>query len=161
MRSNQGRISSKHKIYLNMATIKVKYRPSTMDGKEGSVYFQIIHNRVPRHIPTDYHIYQDEWDDKRQTVITSSDSKRKSLIQQIRDRLRWDLDRLNRIIHSLGSKATDYTADDVVEEFKRCSKEYSLIFMENLITKLKQNNRVGTADNYQATLNSVKKFIAS
>lgn len=29
-----------------MASIKVKFRPSTIEGKEGTVYYQIIKNRV-------------------------------------------------------------------------------------------------------------------
>ena len=31
-----------------MASIKVKYRPSTASGKEGSIYYQIIHGRIVR-----------------------------------------------------------------------------------------------------------------
>ena len=29
-----------------MTSIKIKFRPSTVEGKEGSIFFQIIHNRV-------------------------------------------------------------------------------------------------------------------
>ena len=29
-----------------MASVKVKFRPSTIEGKEGTVYYQIIQNRV-------------------------------------------------------------------------------------------------------------------
>ena len=28
-----------------MASVKVKFRPSSIDGKEGSIYYQVIHNR--------------------------------------------------------------------------------------------------------------------
>ena len=35
-----------------MASVKVKFRPSSIDGKEGSIYYQVIHNRVVRHIRT-------------------------------------------------------------------------------------------------------------
>ena len=31
-----------------MASVKVKFRPSSIDGKEGSIYYQVIHNRVVR-----------------------------------------------------------------------------------------------------------------
>ena len=31
---------------MNMTSIKVKFRPSMVDGKEGGLYFQIIHNLV-------------------------------------------------------------------------------------------------------------------
>jgi hypothetical protein len=39
-----------------MTSIKVKFRPSTVDGKEGGLYFQIIHNRVVRQLNTDYKV---------------------------------------------------------------------------------------------------------
>ena len=46
-----------------MASIKVKFRPSSVNGKEGSIYYQVIHNRVVRQIRTDYRIFEREWDD--------------------------------------------------------------------------------------------------
>ena len=52
-----------------MASIKVKFRPSSVNGKEGSIYYQVIHNRVVRQIRTDYRIFEREWDDKASTVI--------------------------------------------------------------------------------------------
>ena len=39
-----------------MISVKVKFRPSTVDGKEGSLYYQIIYKRVPRQFVTDYKI---------------------------------------------------------------------------------------------------------
>lgn len=29
-----------------MASVKVKFRPSSIDGKEGCIYYQVIHNRA-------------------------------------------------------------------------------------------------------------------
>lgn len=37
-----------------MASVRVKFRPSTQVGKEGTIYYQIIHKRVIRQIKTDY-----------------------------------------------------------------------------------------------------------
>ena len=31
-----------------MATVKIKFRPSTVDGGQGSIFYQVIHNRVAR-----------------------------------------------------------------------------------------------------------------
>ena len=39
-----------------MTSIKIKFRPSSFEGKEGSIYFRIIHNRVDRQLNTDYRI---------------------------------------------------------------------------------------------------------
>ena len=43
-----------------MASIKIKFRPSTVNGKEGSIYFQITHNRVVRQLNTDYKIFPED-----------------------------------------------------------------------------------------------------
>lgn len=43
-----------------MASVKVKFRPSTIEGKEGTVYYQIIQNRVIRQLKTDYRIFTDD-----------------------------------------------------------------------------------------------------
>jgi len=46
-----------------MASVKVKFRPSTIEGKEGTVYYQIIQNRVIRQLKTDYRIFTNEWNE--------------------------------------------------------------------------------------------------
>ena len=40
-----------------MASIKVKFRPSAVAGREGTIYFQIIHERKVRQLLTDYHVF--------------------------------------------------------------------------------------------------------
>ena len=42
-----------------MASVKVKFRPSTVVDKEGTRYYKDIHNRVIRQIKTDYRVYRD------------------------------------------------------------------------------------------------------
>lgn len=44
-----------------MATVKIKFRPSSVDGKEGTVYYQVIHVRVARQISTSYRLFPAEW----------------------------------------------------------------------------------------------------
>ena len=44
-----------------MASIKVKFRPSTNENKEGIIYYQIIQNRVIRQLKTDYRLLTHEW----------------------------------------------------------------------------------------------------
>ena len=130
-----------------------------MDEKTGSIYYQIIHKRIPRQIATEYRVNRDEWDDKRSTVVASETSDRKTLILSIRERIRWDVERLNKIASRLEEKTIEYSADDVVEEFKRYRNEYSFFnYMESAIVKLKQNGRITTAENYRSALNSFKKF---
>ena len=47
-----------------MTSIKLKFRPSTMPGKEGSIVFQLIYGRAVRRITSEYKIFAEEWDDE-------------------------------------------------------------------------------------------------
>ena len=142
-----------------MASIKVKFRPSQLPNHEGTIYYQIIHERKPRQLLTEYHVFPSEWDENRSMVITTQKSERKSFILSIRERIRWDIERLTKIIRKLENKSLPYMADDVIDEFNRYANEYSLFnYMESMIAKLKQNGKIRTSETYSAALNSFKKF---
>ena len=145
-----------------MASIKVKFRPSTVADHEGTIYYQIIHERKVRQLLTDYKVFSSEWDENRSMVTTTQKSERKSFILSIRERIRWDIERLTKIDRKLDANGLIYTADDVIDEFNRYAHEYSLFnFMESLIARLKQNGKIRTSETYRSTLNSFKKFLAS
>ena len=142
-----------------MASIKVKFRPSTVADHEGSIFYQIIHDRKSRQLITDYKVFLSEWDNNRSMVVANHKSERKSFILSIRERIRWDVERLTKIIRQFDNKGVSYSADDVIEEFQRYAKEYSLFnYMESIIIRLKQNGKVRTSETYTVTLNSFKKF---
>ena len=142
-----------------MASIKVKFRPSTVAEHEGTIYYQIIHERKVRQLLTEYKVFSSEWDENRSMVTTTQKSERKSFILSIRERIRWDIERLTKIDRKLEVNGLTYTADDVIDEFNRYAHEYSLFnFMEGIIAKLKQNGKVRTSETYKSTLNSFKKF---
>ena len=126
---------------------------------EGAIYYQIIHERKVRQLNTEYHVMPDEWDENRSMVTTKQSSERKSFILSIRERIRWDVERLTKIDKSLDVDGLSYTAEDVIDEFRRYASEYSLFnFMESLIIKFKQNGKARTSETYTAALNSFKKF---
>ena len=142
-----------------MASIKVKFRPSTVADHEGTIYYQIIHERKVRQLLTEYKVFSSEWDENRSMVTTNQKSERKSFILSIRERIRWEIERLTKIDRKLEANGLTYTADDVIDEFNRYAHEYSLFnFMEGIIAKLKQNGKVRTSETYKSTLNSFKKF---
>lgn len=127
---------------------------------DGTIYYQIIHHRVPRQIATDYHIRACEWDEKRSIVITA-EKNREGFIKSIRQHIRRDLERLNRIINKLKDCLLDFSTEDIVEEFNHYVNEYSFInYMENSIATLIKNGKTGTAENYRSALKSFKKFLA-
>ena len=140
-----------------MTSIKVKFRPSTVEGKEGGIYFQIIHNRVVRQLNTDYKIFATEWDAEAESVIVTGN--RSNILLGIRERLEWDIARLKKVVRQLEIERRRFTADDVITVFHRMTKEASLFtFMHGVIAQLKQLGKIRTSETYTATLKSFMTF---
>ena len=142
---------------MNMTSIKVKFRPSSVEGKEGCIYIQIIHNRVVRQLNTDYRIFASEWDENSETVMANGD--RANIVNAIKERLAWDMARLKKVISQLETEQSRYTADDVITGYHKLTKEVSLFsFWHNVIAQLKQLGKIRTSETYTATLNSFMAF---
>lgn len=140
-----------------MASVKVKFRVSTVDNKPGSIYFQIIQNRMVRQLNTDYKIYADEWDEKSESIIAKG--QRTNLLASIKECLDWDIVRLNRVVKTLENEHHRYSADDVITAFLKLTKEVSLCsFMHKVIAQLKQLGKERTSETYTAALNSFMRF---
>ena len=140
-----------------MTSIKVKFRPSTVDGKEGGLYFQIIHNRVVRQLNTDYKVFADEWDAESESIVINGN--RSNLMLGIQERLAWDLARLEKVVRTLETERRRFTADDVITMFHKLTKESSLFtFMHGVIAQLKQLGKVRTSETYTATLKNFMAF---
>ena len=142
-----------------MASIKVKFRPSSLPEREGIIYYQIIHKRLIRQLLTDYHIFPSEWNETGNCVVSKIKGERSALITSIRERIRWDVERLKKIIRRFENEELSYSAETVIEEFKRYSSENTLFnHMQNAIAQLKQQGKTRTSETYTAALNSFKKF---
>ncbi len=97
-----------------MASIKVKFRPSTSEGHEGKIYFQIIHERIVRQWYSDYRIFSDEWDPKKSVLVTSSRADRQSYLMSVRERIKWDKERFKRIITEFSTTRESFTSDEII-----------------------------------------------
>lgn len=141
-----------------MASIKVKFRHSTNESKEGTIYYQIIQNRVIRQLKTDYRLFMHEWDEEENSIITTNDS-RQNYLQSIEERIDWDIKRLQSIINQLENKRVKYTADDIVSTFQKQYNEQSLFnFMQGVIAQLQQMGKQRTSETYRCTLKSFMQF---
>ena len=141
-----------------MTSIKTKFRPSSVEGKEGSIYFQIIHNRVVRQLNTAYRIFASEWDEETETIIANGD--RTNIINAIKERMAWDIARLEKTVAQLETKRGRYSADEVITVYHKLTNEVSLFsFWHNVIAQLKQLGKVRTAETYTASLKSFMQFL--
>ena len=141
-----------------MSSIKIKYRPSTTEHKEGTIYYQIIHNRVIRQLKTDYRLFIHEWNNNNGTIIING-CNRQHYLQSIVERMDWDIKRLHTIIDQLENKRVKYTADDIISSFHKQANEQSLFnFMQSVIALLQQMGKQRTSETYRCTLKSFMQF---
>lgn len=141
-------------------TIKVKFRPSTVDGRPGSIVYQVTHCRVVRQITTEYKIYPNEWSEKHSVIaLMPSSVMRSKTIQLINLKLHRDLERLSKVISYFENRQEEYSSDEIVGEYRRVTKENSLFhYMESVILRLLKFNHTGTTNNYRAALGSFRRF---
>lgn len=142
-----------------MATIRLKFRPSSIPEAEGTLYYQVIQKRKVRCISTHYHIYADEWDEKAETIVVAAASERKAALALIRRKTnltfrQWQttIDRMERSHHC-------YTVDDLCQAF---SKEHScktvFAFLQEQVAKKELMKRQGTARTYGNAYRRFKAF---
>ena len=143
-----------------MATVKIKFRPSTVDGGQGTIFYQVIHNRVARQQKTGYRLYGYEWNSRlSEVVLPKFNESRKRYLLEIGDKIRIDLKHFQKVIANFEHSGCDYTADDVIAEFVTDNPEnYLFSFMESVITNLKTLGKIRTSETYAATLCSFKRF---
>ena len=142
-----------------MASVRIKFRPSTVEGKEGTLYFQIIHKRVARTVFTDCRVFTSEWDSVSSSVITRGTEERKAYLEMVASKLKWSLERFSRIMAEKDTTKAEYTVDDIVSEYNKqpdCPTLFN--FIRSMITKKTAAKRYGTAKTYRDSLASFSSF---
>lgn len=144
-----------------MATVKIKFRASSVEMKEGSLYYQVIHNRLARQVHTGYKLYPSEWDAGRSKIVMAVgiDEERRNYLLSMKTALADDLSRFREIIARFEHAGTSYTADKVVELYTSPMNCGGFIaFARKLIQELKQIGKIRTAETYTTALNSFLRF---
>ena len=143
-----------------MASIRVKFRNSSIEGKEGIIFYQLIHDRTVRQISTAHHILPSEWNDKKSIIVSQQESERAEITKKTAENIRMDMARFNRIIATHESNGQKYTADDIAAAFKKYMQNYSLTeYMSALIHKFELSGKTRTAETYTSTLKSFRLYL--
>jgi len=144
-----------------MATVKVKFRASSIKTKEGVLYYRVIHDRQVRQINAGHKLYAREWDEATQKLIVSpsTEDARQKYLLSLKGKLAGDLARLRSVISQLDNSGTNYTADMVVEQYRSISERGSFIsFTTQLITEMERLGKKRTSETYATTFNSFLRF---
>lgn len=141
-----------------MTTVKVKFRPSTVANRPGSIIYLVTRHRVVRQITSDCKVFPEEWDE-RQSKVVLAHKERTNAILSVAHRLSNDMEHLNEVIDRLNHTETDFTTDDVVRCFYESDTNPSLFrFMEDVINHLKHLGRERTSETYTTALRSFMHF---
>lgn len=146
---------------MKKTSIKLKFRASVKSQKEGTLMFQVIHDRKVRRIKSQFKIFKEEWDEAAgQILLTVSDPSRCSQLQIIRLNVEWELRRLKKIIETFKRSGREWNLDEVIQKFNpHVNKEYSVFhFMQVQIQRKRQLGKIRSSETYQATLNSFMNF---
>lgn len=105
-----------------MVSIKLKFRPSSIEGKAGSLYYQVIYMRKVRQVATNFRITQSEWDSELEDlIIKDDDSSRANYLQYVQSHIEYDKKCFNRIVKKLTISDSPFTVDTIVGEFHKQS----------------------------------------
>ena len=138
-----------------MATVKVKLRPSSVEGKAGVIYYQITHNRKTKLLTTRLHVHPSDWDANEEKLVPSAPYR--SMIQ---NRIDSDVVLLRRVILDLNYCGVDYSVNDIINRYKSPQSHILILdYMREQIEQLRATNRFGTAKNYEKTMCSFGEFL--
>ena len=143
-----------------MASVKVKFRASSVADREGRLFYQIIHNRVTRQISTGYKLFPSEWEVLQRNILPPNcEGPRHAYLVALKSRIVEDTARLERIIARLEHTGESYTAGDVVARYLTPSDTGGFFsFARSLVGQLRQIGKIRTGERYTTVLNSFGRF---
>lgn len=147
-----------------MATVKLRFRRSTVAGKEGTLYFRITHGRISRQINTGHRIFAYEWDGSTLKLPDADgQQERRSYLFSIEEEIKRDMARINEIIRQLDLSGKEYTSAQVVDAFLTADGNGGELigFVRTLTANMKRIGKERLAETYTTTVNSLMRFCVS
>lgn len=144
-----------------MATIKIRFRPSSVKDKGGTLYYQIIHKRQVKQLYTGFHLNNNEWDATNNSVIIDSRGNRSRTIylSSVNDSIRIGQTKLKSIVAGFDLSGHDYTVEDVVSRFVSPEVLSGVVgFTRKLVDELCRMGKKSMARRYRVTLSNLLKF---
>ena len=138
-----------------MATIKVKLRPSRVVDKAGVIYYQVTHCRRTRQITTKLRVKPSEWNSDEERMRTSAPNS-----TMVQNQIDSDVALLRRIICEYDNCNKEYKIEDIISRYKSAEINISVLdYMQTQVEQLRASNRLGTAQNYEKTMRSFRRFL--
>ena len=98
-----------------MATIKIKFRKSSIKGKAGTIYYQICHKQNNKSITTKIHILPYQWNSEKQQLNITPEEE--AVLRKYQRQIDNDIALLKRIIKELDKRGGKYSLSDIASLF--------------------------------------------
>ena len=144
-----------------MTSVKLKFRPSPVEDRDGTLFYQIIHRRQVRQVYTGLHISYAEWDARRSAIVVPEKCGpgRGAFLAEAGDRIVSDMVRLKDIVERLERSGRPYSSDNVVAMFNRSEAEGGIVsFGRRIIEDMRRIGKLSMARRYEVVLNSFLRF---
>jgi len=142
-------------------SIKFKFVPSKVKGKEGRICVQLIHNRKIKLFRTRFRLFSAEWNNKDESIILgNSNIERQTHLQTVKIGMETELKQLIELINLLERKS-EYTVEELLNLYTNNSfNGYFFTFIDYMIKCLREENRIKTAAILLTAKTSFKRFRA-
>lgn len=142
-----------------MTTIKLKFRPSSVQGAMGTLYYQVIHKRSVKWISTEHHVYAEEWNEEQSVLVIQSGSKRRADLLLMQSVLDWEMKQHEEIVCGLEADKKDYTLEKLCNRFAGIPMQKTVFtFLQEQILRQERMKRLGTAKTYTSAYLRFKEF---
>ena len=113
-----------------MTSIKVKFHPSSIIQKEGTLHDQIIHHREVRNLRTGYKLFPSEWNTalKRINVLAGKNEERRFYLTALKKHIDVNLFKIKECINRLKQENKPYMVLTASWNFTLLMKEVVLFF---------------------------------
>lgn len=142
-----------------MTTIKLKFRPSSVLGAMGTLYYQVIHKRSVKWISTEHHVYAEEWNEERSVLVIQPGSKRRADLLLMQSVLDGEMKQREEIVCSLEADKKDFTLEELCNRFAGIPMQKTVFtFLQEQILRQERMKRLGTAKTYTSAYLRFKEF---
>ncbi|MCL2133432.1 MAG: site-specific integrase [Bacteroidales bacterium] len=141
-------------------SIKLKFIPSRIDGKEGVICLQLIHKRKVKLLRTRFRLYPHEWDREKERIVSpAADAARSSFLQSVKTSMDAELRQLGELIGQLNLRG-NYTVEELADLYaNNAFNGYLFPFIAYLIKNLMNSNRRKTAGICVTARNNFGRFL--
>ena len=142
-----------------MTTIKLKFRPSSVLGAMGTLYYQVIHKRSVKWISTEHHVYAEEWNEEQSVLVIQPSSKRRADLLLMQSVLDWEMKQREEIVRGLEAAKKDFTLEELCNRFAGIPMQKTVFtFLQEQILRQERMKRLGTSKTYTSAYLRFKEF---